>query len=151
MRCRNNLDERQLLQRGNVFQHTLILLVVLLIANAFLKEEGIVWAEGMWENILIVWGAISLCCCEFIFLEIYPMGKGQTAFYAVLGIAGMAILGMSFFHLAAGTESLTDGYMLTSQGGMVLEAVFLIVIFLVSVFQKLYHRKRREDEDEDEE
>lgn len=63
----------------------------------------------------------------------------------------MAILGMSFFHLAAGTESLTDGYMLTSQGGMVLEAVFLIVIFLVSVFQKLYHRKRREDEDEDEE
>ena len=44
------------------------------------------------------------------------MGKGQTAFYAVLGIAGMAILGMSFFHLAAGTESLTDGYMLTSQG-----------------------------------
>ena len=46
MRCRNNLDERQLLQRGNVFQHTLILLVVLLIANAFLKEEGIVWAEG---------------------------------------------------------------------------------------------------------
>ena len=132
MRCRNNLDERQLLQRGNVFQHTLILLVVLLIANAFLKEEGIVWAEGMWENILIVWAAISLCFCEFIFLEIYPMGKGQTAFYAVLGIAGMAILGMSFFHLAAGTESLTDGYMLTSQGGMVLEAVFLIVIFLMS-------------------
>ena len=50
MRCRNNLDERQLLQRGNVFQHTLILLVVLLIANAFLKEEGIVWAEGMWKT-----------------------------------------------------------------------------------------------------
>ena len=58
MRCRNNLDERQLLQRGNVFQHTLILLVVLLIANAFLKEEGIVWAEGMWENILIVWACL---------------------------------------------------------------------------------------------
>ena len=32
---------------------------------------------------------------------------------------------------------------------MVLEAVFLIVIFLMSVFQKLYHRKRREDEDEE--
>lgn len=34
-RCRNDLDERQLLQRGDVFQHGIILFFVLLLANAF--------------------------------------------------------------------------------------------------------------------
>ena len=59
-RCRNDLDERQLLQRGDVLQHGIILFIVLLLANAFLKEGGIVLAEGRWENLLIIWSVITL-------------------------------------------------------------------------------------------
>ena len=72
MKCNSQLDERQLLQRGNVFQHGLILFFALLLTNAFLKEEEIVWAAGMWENILIVWAVIALCLGEFAVREIYP-------------------------------------------------------------------------------
>lgn len=150
MRCQNNLDERQLLLRGNVFQHGFILLVAALGVNAFLKDQGIVWAEGMWENILIVWAAITLCFCEFIFLEIYPMGTGQSTFYIILGITGLFLMGFSIFHFAVGDEVFLTGRTVTSQGAMSIEAALMLLIFLTYVGRTIY-KKRKGLQNEEEE
>ena len=54
MGCEQDMDERQQLLRGNMFQHMVALLFVLLMVNGLAKSAGISWAEGMWENILII-------------------------------------------------------------------------------------------------
>lgn len=149
MRCQNNLDERQLLQRGNVFQHAFLLLVAVLGVDAFLKDQGIVWAEGMWEHILIVWAALTLCFCEFIFLEIYPMGAGQSTFYIVLGITGAVILGFSIFHFLSGDEVFLTGHTLTAQGAMTIEAGLLLAIFVTYLGRAIYKKRKGDGEDEE--
>ena len=55
----SELDERQLLLRGNVFQHVVVLLFGLIFLNAMLKDCGVTWAEGKGENWIIFWaGAV---------------------------------------------------------------------------------------------
>ncbi len=50
----NNLDERQLLLRGNVFQHGLILMITLTFVNMFLTDIGFPLVEGIWSSYVIV-------------------------------------------------------------------------------------------------
>ncbi len=140
-----NLDERQLLQRGNVFQHSMILLFILLMLDAFLKEDGLflekglVWAEGMWENILIVWAALALCFSEFIILEIAPLGKSMGIFYTVMGCVGAFIAIVCACRIAAGHVPFVVGHTLTSMGSEVIQGCFMVLIFLVFLGKKLYN------------
>ncbi len=140
-----NLDERQLLQRGNVFQHSMILLFILLMLDAFLKEDGLflekglVWAEGMWENILIVWAALALCFSEFIILEIAPLGKSMGVFYTVMGCVGAFIAIACACRIASGHVPFAVGHTLTSMGSEVIQGCFMVFIFLVFLGKKLYN------------
>mgnify|MGYP001025018780 FL=1 len=147
MKCNSQLDERQLLQRGNVFQHGLILFFALLLTNAFLKEEEIVWAAGMWENILIVWAVIALCLGEFAVREIYPMGGGMNVIYIVEGIAGVFLAAVSLFELLAGREPFAVDRTLTESGARLLQGAMMVLLLLVFVGKKVSDRGRR-DEDE---
>lgn len=147
MRCKNQLDERQLLQRGNVFQHGMILFFILLAANAFLKEEGIIWAEGMWENILIIWAVLALCLGEFAILEIYPIGGGMSVIYIVEGVAGIFLFSMSLFDVLTGREAFTVSHTLTHSGAHMIQSAMMVLLLLVFVGKKVYNHVRR-DEDE---
>lgn len=147
-RCKNDLDERQLLQRGDVYKHGIILFFVLLLVNAFLKEQGITWAEGMWENILIIWAVIALCLGEFAIKDIYPMGGGMAVMYIVEGVCGAFLLVMGLIEVAMGWESpLIDAYTLSRTSCQMIEGACMAAVLLVFCGKKLYNRKRR-DEDE---
>ena len=43
---KTSLDERQLWQRGNVFKHAFVFLIVALALEALCKSFGITWAQG---------------------------------------------------------------------------------------------------------
>ncbi len=144
-----NLDERQLWLRGNVFQHTLILLFALLMINGFLKEEGIVLAEGLGENILLLWLSFSLCFCEFILREITPMGKAMPVFYTFLGIAGAFMAGRSLFCVLTGDELFAVGITLTHCGVYILEGGMMLLIFLVFLGKKCYNHVKEKKGCED--
>ena len=75
----DGLDERQLLLRGNVYKHSLIVLMALLLTDGFLKGEGIVWAEGMWGNILILWAGmgVELAVHHAWDMRAYTFGDGK--------------------------------------------------------------------------
>lgn len=137
-----NLDERQLLQRGNVFQHTMVLLFVLLLADGFLREEGVILAEGMWQNILILWVSFTLCFCEFIIREINPMGKTMSAFYTFLGIAGAFLAGFSLFCVLTSREPFAVDATLTHCGAAIFEGGMMLLIFLVFLGKKCYNHWR---------
>lgn len=142
IRNSKNLDERQLLQRGNVFQHTMLLLFILLMADGFLREEGVVLAEGMWQNILILWVSFTLCFCEFIIREINPMGKTMSVFYTFLGIAGAFLAGLSLFYVLTSRKPFAVGATLTHCGAAIFEGGMMVLIFLVFLGKKCYNHWR---------
>lgn len=144
-----NLDERQLLQRGNVFQHTMILLFILLLADGFLREEGVILAEGMWQNLLILWISFTLCFCEFIIREITPMGNAMGVFYTMIGAVGAFLLGHSLFHVFTGNEAFAVGSTLTHCGASIFEGGMMVLIFLVFLGKKWYNHVKAAKGDED--
>ncbi len=144
-----NLDERQLLQRGNVFQHTMLLLFILLLAEGFLREEGVILAEGMCSNLLILWVSFTLCFCEFIIREISPLGSAMSVFYTFLGIAGAFMSGRSLFCVLTGDELFAVGITLTHCGTFILEGGMMLLIFLVFLGKKCYNHVQEKKGDED--
>lgn len=137
------------MQRGNVFQHVFILLMVELGIEAFFREESFVWAEGMWQPMLLVWTALTLCFCEFIIREITPMGNVMGAFYTVMGIAGIFIMAVCGSRILMGEEAFVSGYTLTRCGSEMIESGLMILIFLVFLGKKAYNHWRGEREDEE--
>ncbi len=149
MKCKNDLDERQLLQRGNVFQHGLVLFFVLVAVNAVLKDDGIVWAEGMWENMLIIWAVVMLCLGEFAVKEIYPMGGGMSVIYILEGVCGAFIMVFGIIETATGAENFLVGpHTLSRTGAQIIEGASMVLLLLVFLGKKVYNRRREALEDE---
>lgn len=147
--CRNELDERQLLQRGDVFQHGIILFFALLMVNAFLKEEGIVWAEGMWENLLIIWAVIVLCLGEYAIKEIYPIGGGMTVTYVLEGACGAFLFIMGVMEVSMGWEPLAlEGGALSRTGAQIIQGFLMVLLLLVFCGKKVYNHRKGAQEDE---
>lgn len=147
--CRNELDERQLLQRGDVFQHGILLFFALLMVNAFLKEEGIVWAEGMWENLLIIWAVIALCLGEYAIKEIYPIGGGMTVIYVLEGACGAFLFIMGVVEVSMGWEPLAlEGGTLSRTGAQIIQGFLMVLLLLVFCGKKVYNHRKGAQEDE---
>lgn len=140
------LDERQLLLRGNVFQHVVIVLMVLLIGNGFLKDCGIIWAEGMWENILIFWAGAGVGMVEFILRDITPAGSRQNLLYIFEGVCGTVLLVLGGTHVLVQGQPLVRDGILTALAAELLSAAAMVAIFLV-FFIKRIHDRRGTDED----
>lgn len=148
-KCRN-LDERQLLERGNVFQHVCILLFVLLLANGLLRADGITWAAGMYEEMLILWAGLSLAFIEFIIREITPIGNAMKLFYVIIGIGGAFLGGMALVHHFYYGDSLVERGALTVLGGSLIEGGMMFVILLVFLCKSIYnHLQARKDSEEE--
>ncbi|NBK78947.1 hypothetical protein D5272_10215 [bacterium D16-76] len=146
--CRNDLDERQLLQRGDVFQHGIILFFVLLLVNAFLKEGGITWAEGMWENLLIIWAVIALCLGEYAIKEIYPIGGGMTVIYVMEGLCGAFLLVVGIVEAAMGEPFFTGPHTLGRTGCQIIEGALMVLLLLVFCGKKVYNHRKESQDDE---
>ena len=145
--CRQDLDERQLLIRGNVFQHMTVLLFVLLLVNGFIKSEGITWAEGMWENILIIWAGLGLGLLEYIFRDILPVGGGMNAFLILEGILGLLLMVLLGSHLLFGNDTVVANGMLTSTGAELIQGGVMLCVGIAFLGRRLYERGRKEKEE----
>ena len=141
------LDERQLMMRGNVFQHPMILYMVLILLNGWLHEEGVHWAGGLHEGMIIFWLGACLALCEYILRGITPAGSSNDIIYIMDGICGGALLILNMFHLADGSP-LVSGASLTSEGGHLVVALLMLSVFCTYLVKRLAGRKETaEDED----
>lgn len=141
------LDERQLLLRGNVFKHTTVLLFALILINAMLKEYGITWAEGRNENLMIFWAGATLGLCEFSLRGVNPASRRNNILYGFFGICGGGLLILGLLDLADGHPLVANGMLTTLACSLLLGACYLL-IWLTS-FCKWLSERRRTGTDED--
>lgn len=142
----DGLDERQLLLRGNVYKHSLIVFMALLLIDGFLKEEGIVWAQGMWGNLLIFWAGTGVAMVEFILRDILPRSPRQNFLYIALGLCGLVLAVLGSIRIFAEHEPLTEGGALNTLGAGLIQAAVMLAVCLLFIGKQIYDR-RRKDED----
>lgn len=142
----DGLDERQLLLRGNVYKHSLIVFMALLLIDGFLKEEGVVWAQGMWGNILIFWAGTGLAMFEFILRDILPRSPRQNSLYIGLGLCGLVLAVLGSIHVFVEHEPLTEGGALNSLGAGLIQAAVMLAVCLLFVGKQICERRRKDEE-----
>lgn len=142
----DGLDERQLLLRGNVYKHSVIVFMALLLIDGFLKDEGIVWAQGMWGNILIFWAGIGVAMVEFILRDILPRSPQQNMLYILMGVCGLMLTVMGSIRIFVEHESLTEGGALNTLGAGLIQAAVMLAVCLLFIGRQIYEG-RRKDED----
>ena len=147
MRKKYEFDERQLLLRGNVFQHTTVLLFVLLFANGVLKIDDIHWAPGFYENMLILWAGLDFALIEYILRDITQKNSRQNWLYGLEGIFGLILLAISMTHVIDGDPLVRDGA-LTEEGAHMAFAGFMVLVGVVFVVKRLWDRCKEPAGDE---
>ena len=137
----SELDERQLLLRGNVFQHVVVLLFGLIFLNAMLKDCGVTWAEGKGENLIIFWAGATLGLCEFILRGLNPAGRRQGVLFGFFGLSGAVLAGLSLSDVLAEGQPLLSGQMLTGTAVALIQGAAMLAIFFTYLGKTLYDRR----------
>lgn len=138
MKMKNKkFDERQLWIRGNIFQHMVIVFVILLFLNAFLSSYDIIWADGFHSSIIIILAAVAVGSVEMIFREVYFTNSIQQIFLIIL-IAGCALftLILNILHTMDGEKIISDGT-LTDTGGFLIMSVLMLNIGLSGLIKMI--------------
>lgn len=137
----SELDERQLLLRGNVFQHVVVLLFGLIFLNAMLKDCGVTWAEGKGENLIIFWAGAALGLCEFILRGLNPAGRRQGVLFGFFGLGGAVLAGLSLSHMLASRHPFFANHMLTGTAVALIQGAAMLAIFFTYLGKTLYDRR----------
>ncbi len=141
-----NLDEFQLLKRGNVFKHGLFTLIGLLLVNTLLYSCGIEWASGKWPELTIILFVVMLCSIEFICYDIYPLTeKRQKLSIYFLGLFGViSIVACSYDFIFQQVGIIADGKITDSALGIIYGVMF-IAVFLAYKLKTKNNAKQEND------
>ena len=139
---KNKFDEHQFRVRGNIFLRIVIYYVVLLLANAWLADNGIVWAGGFYTNILILMLPIAIGSVEMILRGVYfPLQNRGIWIIAILGLASLAGLILTVIDMIKG-EALVTGGALTDTGCQLAVTLCVLLIALCGIIKWLAMRRR---------
>ena len=150
MKKRGNLDELQLLRRGDVFKHGFLSLTGLLLVNALLYSYGIEWTSGKWAELTIILFVIVLCSVEFIYYDIYPLTekrqKGGIYFLGLFGLISIAACGYDLAVEKVGI--IADGKITASALGIlygILYGIMFLSVFFAYKLKTKYNLKYESD------
>ena len=147
MKNKDNLDERQLQIRGNVFKHGIILFVIFLLADMLLKDFGIMLAAGRQTNLLIINVVVMVVILEFIYHEIFPIGqKYYFALYILFGVLGFILFAMCMFHFINGELFLINNT-LSDNGAHLVSSITYIIIFIGFAVRQIYNKSNKAEEE----
>jgi membrane protein CcdC involved in cytochrome C biogenesis len=142
---KEKFDERQLQIRGDIFKHGFLAAGALMLFNAFLHGEGIEWADGVQQNILMLILTITVVSIEFHLRGVY-FGKGdrRKAFIAIFGLCSVCLLILSIIHGVQG-EEFADGFRLTDNGYYIVGGI----MFFINTFCALIQKKKKKQAERD--
>lgn len=142
---KNEFDERQLYLRGKIFRNGFIILLIYLLADAFMKSNGINPIEGMWGNILIIVGASSYCMIDMIIRGAVDLEKRNNgAIFVVLGILGAALFIWGVIDFLIKQQSFFDNRSLSQYGARLIIDLFYIIVGVVYICKLKYNVKDKE-------
>ena len=86
-------DERQTQIRGNVFFRGLLFAMGLVLINAFLQDNGVIWASGFYQNILVFLATTMFVSIEAILRGVFFRHR-QTHWpmIGLYGVGGIVII-----------------------------------------------------------
>jgi hypothetical protein len=137
-----NLDELQLIKRGNVFKHCLFTVIGLLLFYVLTLELDIVFMSQRNALILIILSVVALFCIEMICYDIYPLSeKRQKFLYFFEGIFGAVVVTVSIYEMVSGEAGFIENEMLTDEGAGVIMGGLFILILLAYIGKSVYNKK----------
>ncbi|MCL2079322.1 MAG: hypothetical protein FWH17_05685 [Oscillospiraceae bacterium] len=140
------LDERQILERGKVFEHGVIAAVILLVGNAALHSSGIVWASGFAQSIIIMFAIVTIISVEMVIRDVY-FGFNQFNKLPVTIIFILIALMLSIFsmkHIVDGDVLFENGT-LTPDGEYIPTAIMALIIAVCMTITFIKNRRKPED------
>lgn len=136
-------DERQLQIRGEIFFHGLVTAIALLLVNAFLLGNNIVWASGFHQNILIIMLTGTVVIIEAIFRDAF-FGMGQMR-WPIIGAFGVISLVLLFFcvsRIIQGAALIENGE-LTVNGYLSFYTTMPVSITVAGIIMEINEKKKK--------
>ncbi len=142
-----NLDERQLIIRGNIFKHGLFMLVGLLLLNSFLYNMGVDWATGKWAELTIILFTIICCSIEFIYYDIYPLTKSTHKFgILLLGLFGLISIGLCIYEMQVEKIAFIVNGKVTDDGLGIIFGFMFLSIPAAKLIKSFYVNNKNEED-----
>lgn len=135
-----NLDERQLMIRGNIYYQALSLISALIIVNFYVKTFlNIQWAYGEWDYLLILFIGLLWIFIRFIICDIYPLSKMKyRILFIFLGCYGFGFGGFGIYQILTGDALFIENGAISNIGAFILFAGIYAIIFLVYIGRIIY-------------
>ena len=138
-----SFDERQLQIRGDIFKHGFLTAGALVLFNAFLQGEGIGWANGFQQNILILVLAVTVVSVEFHLRGVYFGKTGRReAFIAIFGLCSVFLLALPIIHFTQG-EGFVSVSILSDNGFYFIGGILFAINTICALIQ-LFREKQSE-------
>ena len=144
---KNNLDELQLVKRGNIFKHGLFVMGGLLLLKTLLENYNIFILNEKWGNLVIILFTIALCSIEMICYDIYPLSEKRQKFMIYfVGLFGFVSIVISIFDMVnENIAFILEKQLSDSAIGIIFGCIF-ISIFIAYIIKTIYNERHEENE-----
>ncbi|MDR1131773.1 MAG: hypothetical protein LBL15_05090 [Oscillospiraceae bacterium] len=145
---KNQFDERQLKIRGQVFFHGLISALALVLFNAFLQDDGMIWASPFYQNLLIFMAVVTVVSIDAILRGVY-FGQRKRPWLQIgfFGILSVVLTGFCLRDLLQGA-ALTENAGLTGKGASLVFDSMFVAITLIGAIKALAEKHKNDAQQE---
>lgn len=145
----NNYDERQLWVRGNIFQNSVIAIVVVLLIDMLVLDLYGTWAPGRYQPLLILMFIITFISTQLAWRGVYITNEAQLRFFMItMGILSLMLVIMGFVHLIFGSEPFIENGMLNTVAGNFFVGVLILPV-PITCAARIIADKKQAGKDED--
>lgn len=138
---KKNLDELQLLKRGNIFKHCFFTLLILMFVNLSLLKLEIKILSPENTMILFMQVSVTLFCVKMILNDIYPISENRMrTLYAVYGLLGIAFAIITVIDVFIKGDPIIENQMLSDAGVGLVMAILSLTIVVAYIIKKLNNR-----------
>jgi len=154
-------DERQWQIAGKVFYRGFLTTCIILMINGLLQGQGIMWANGFYQNFLILTLLHTIISFEAILRGVY-FGKcgrlTRCAIICVFGAVSVLLWVISMWCFTQGAEllesytlrlshgsQLLEGYALSSAGFSLALGVMLAITTAIAIIAEIDEKRRNSD------
>ena len=142
-------DERQQKIRGGIYKRGFIAAMFVLLLNALLQVNGIIWASGFQQNLIMFMLIATVVCIEFHLRGVY-FGKRnkRMGFALLLGIPATVLIILSCFLFVDG-EMFIENNSLTCGGFFTVIAFMMLLNAVCGVVKSFLENKAKEDRNDE--
>ena len=146
---KNDKDERQILIRGSVVTHALLILCGLLLLNGFLQEGNFLrpWTSVLMQNVIIICATLTAMIIESVargsyFGRNFAGGSGRRPILFI-AVAALLLLGLLFgiLNLVTTPTKLVINGKLTDESIKFLYFLWLVIVYWTVVIGWLRNRR----------